>query len=562
VKKVITAALVSHSPFIHGAERMLLNLARLLRRTSDAIRPVLIIPGLGEMASEARACGVEYELVPPLPWYLFGEIGAGNYHGEVVTSTESLKRVFTELVADVVVVNTLTNVPPALAALELGLPFILWVHGVIDSGLLTSRDSNFALAHDQWLLQSAGAVVFNSNWTRRFFHEMLGYDAGKVIHNWTHIDRALATRHRSFAKARFVCMNTFDETKGYRTLLRASALLKQKGLDFEIELYGEGREKKSVQDLNTRLGLGDIVHFKGRTTQTASVYEDSLCVVNPSYIESFGMTLIEGMAQKTPVIATRSGGPEEIIEDGECGFLVPVGDEMALAERMELLLRDMDQATQLGEQGYLRVKEMFSEEVAEPKFIRIINNISHSRLGRGRQGSDQSGVYRLFLNAGSSGQRFDAGERATQMGFAAIRDAVPTIPPLGYASVGGGVEYRLVPVSNGWMGLDVLALVLPGSAQGQLRLRVLTSQGCEIREASMSLDGLSGESWLRFRFSPIENSRDQEFRLRFTEHGLRLKTAVVIREASPLEGIHRRLLRRVRIPLRGGSIYCKQCFNS
>ena len=67
---MLTAALFSHSRNLCGAERMLLNLALLLERTGD-VRPVLLVPGEGELSSEARReLGLAFQLMPQPPWYL------------------------------------------------------------------------------------------------------------------------------------------------------------------------------------------------------------------------------------------------------------------------------------------------------------------------------------------------------------------------------------------------------------------------------------------------------------------------------------------------------------
>ena len=67
-------------------------------------------------------------------------------------------------------------------------------------------------------------------------------------------------------------------------------------------------------------------------------------------------SLLGGLA----VIATRSGGPAEIIEDGVTGFLIPVGDVDAIAGRMRLLLEDHERAFEMGRRGAALVRERFS----------------------------------------------------------------------------------------------------------------------------------------------------------------------------------------------------------
>jgi glycosyltransferase involved in cell wall biosynthesis len=58
-----------------------------------------------------------------------------------------------------------------------------------------------------------------------------------------------------------------------------------------------------------------------------------------SWVEGFGLTILEAMACRCPAVSTRAGGPEEIIEEGVTGHLVPAGDSAALADRLAHVLR-------------------------------------------------------------------------------------------------------------------------------------------------------------------------------------------------------------------------------
>jgi glycosyltransferase involved in cell wall biosynthesis len=78
--------------------------------------------------------------------------------------------------------------------------------------------------------------------------------------------------------------------------------------------------------------------------------------------EPFGRVIAEAMAMRRPVIATRAGGPTEIIEDGRTGFLVPPGDVEALADQITALLTDSALAGRIAEAGYEEARKRFSAE--------------------------------------------------------------------------------------------------------------------------------------------------------------------------------------------------------
>ena len=85
-------------------------------------------------------------------------------------------------------------------------------------------------------------------------------------------------------------------------------------------------------------------------------------LVQPSRRETFGRTLIEAMATRKPVIASRVGGMPEVVTDQESGLLVPEDDPQKLAAAMIALLQDPARARQMGEVGRRRVEQFFSLE--------------------------------------------------------------------------------------------------------------------------------------------------------------------------------------------------------
>ena len=184
---MLTVALFSHSRYLCGAERMLLNLALLLER-AGTVRPVLLVPGEGELVCEARRLGLAQQIVPAPPWYLVPPGDISDYRRGVTECSEALQQILVDLNSDAVLINTMTNVPAMLAAVALDIPSLLWVHGVIDSLLLPGRSSEFAAPHDELLLHSATRVIALSNYTSDFCARMMRRGHLERIHNWTPVD--------------------------------------------------------------------------------------------------------------------------------------------------------------------------------------------------------------------------------------------------------------------------------------------------------------------------------------------------------------------------------------
>jgi teichuronic acid biosynthesis glycosyltransferase TuaC len=129
-----------------------------------------------------------------------------------------------------------------------------------------------------------------------------------------------------------------NDNKGVDVLLTAMARLAAQRSPGRLLLVGGSfyrntrLQEERLRGLAVSLGLGDRVRFLGRRPpeEVARLMAESALVVLPSRAESFGAVLVEALACGTPVVATRCGGPEDIVTD-EVGELVPIGDPDALA---------------------------------------------------------------------------------------------------------------------------------------------------------------------------------------------------------------------------------------
>lgn len=119
---------------------------------------------------------------------------------------------------------------------------------------------------------------------------------------------------------------------------------------------------QGLQAMAADLGLGDRVIFTGVREDVPEFMEEVSVVVSPSLDEGLSNSVLEAMAARAPVVATRVGGTPEAVEDGVTGLLVPARDAHALARAIGTLLADAELARRLGEAGRQRVAERFSIE--------------------------------------------------------------------------------------------------------------------------------------------------------------------------------------------------------
>ncbi len=164
-----------------------------------------------------------------------------------------------------------------------------------------------------------------------------------VIPNMTNTDffSPAPVQNKTRKPFTFLCVAGLEQVKGQHILLKAFDILQKKDPDaVRLVIGGDGPEAKKLQRMSTRLRLNGTVSFTGHLSreQLREQLRKADAFVLPSLFEAFGIVLIEAMACGLPVIATRSGGPGEIITR-ENGLTVQCNNSQSLAGAMETLMR-------------------------------------------------------------------------------------------------------------------------------------------------------------------------------------------------------------------------------
>ncbi len=149
--------------------------------------------------------------------------------------------------------------------------------------------------------------------------------------------------------------------KGPTILLRSVAELRAANQDVQVTFIGDGPDMSAIATEARGLGLEGATRFLGAVGQDEirAHYEaaDAFCL--PSFAEGLPVVLMEAMAMRRPVIATRIAGVPELIDDGESGLLVAPGTVPALTAALTRLLDDIPLRHRLAEAGRHRILEDF-----------------------------------------------------------------------------------------------------------------------------------------------------------------------------------------------------------
>lgn len=171
-------------------------------------------------------------------------------------------------------------------------------------------------------------------------------------------------------KQTFLMIARLLHTKGVFEYCEAAKIVKEKYPNATFNIVGpEGTIK--AEDLNSYTENG-IINYLGATTDVRPFIKDCGIYVLPSYREGFSVSIMEAQAVGRAVITGDTNGTRDAVDDGYNGFLVPIKDSNALAEKMIYFLENQDMVTKMGNNARKRAEESFDHRVINKKICKII----------------------------------------------------------------------------------------------------------------------------------------------------------------------------------------------
>lgn len=167
--------------------------------------------------------------------------------------------------------------------------------------------------------------------------------------------------------ARILTVGSFKAQKNHPLLLRAFARIVQSPMA-RLMFLGAGAGEAALREMAQELGIADRVIFAGFHADPTPFYRTADLFVLSSDYEGFGNVIVEALACGTPVVSTDCpSGPSEILEGGEYGTLVPVGDVHALVDAIDAAL------SKTHDQARLRNRALdFAPEIAAGRYLELL----------------------------------------------------------------------------------------------------------------------------------------------------------------------------------------------
>lgn len=168
----------------------------------------------------------------------------------------------------------------------------------------------------------------------------------------------------------FLAVGRLEEAKDYPNLLQAFSLVKQARDKVCLLVVGIGTLQQQLVSLTQKLGLEDSVKFLGLRRDIAELMNMADTYVMSSYYEGFGIVLAESMACENITISTDCGGTKDVI--CEYGFLVPVRDSQALADKMlESMDLSQEQREMMGKNARSHIVKHYSLNAITEKWLEL-----------------------------------------------------------------------------------------------------------------------------------------------------------------------------------------------
>ena len=364
-----------------GAETVFLQTAT--RLDPARFQPTAVIGGPGWLAEQLQESGLPPHMVS----------AKGSFNARYLWMLLRLAR---QHRSDVIVAHLYgSSVYASLAGTLLSIPVVSVLHGQID----VSDAERFSSLKAAIVRKASRKVIFVSERLEDQLRPRLRLSAAQcaVIPNGIDTRIFRPSRDRSIRAELGISDDTtligaignIRTPKAYDVMLRAARTLIDRSHQFRLVIAGDCANAlgRQLDQLRHDLGIERYVTFLGLRADVSQLLNNLDVFVLSSHTEGFSIACIEAMACGVPVVATRSGGPEQILE-GEAGLLVPTSDPESLALAIERVISSKELAATLTARAMERVHEQYSLATMLSRYEALLERVTqHSRNERHAAGA-------------------------------------------------------------------------------------------------------------------------------------------------------------------------------
>lgn len=191
-------------------------------------------------------------------------------------------------------------------------------------------------------------------------------------------DRFIKSQKNKYGRRikKIMMVGRLDRQKNYELAINLFEKLHHLYPDLILEIYGEGPDKSSIQDILQKKGLLGVCVLKGRSNTIEKEMLESDAFLMTSDYEGMPNALMEAMTIGLPCISSDCRtGPKDLIDDGKTGYLFQTGNIDSLYEKCLIMLQNPQLAEKIGKEAREHMLKNFSLEITTNKFMQMVNHI-------------------------------------------------------------------------------------------------------------------------------------------------------------------------------------------
>ncbi len=353
---------ISHASVMNGAPITLAELVEELLKDTELGDIAVGLPGDGMLLKRHPLTGAGV--------FFYARAFAGR---EIIVTHPRirgrLRKIFMKEEADLVVANSLESFRAVQAAADAGVPVIWMLHE-----LMTAYRERRELGYMKEAALLADRLIFNSR-SALDLAPLLGpglEEKSGFIYPGIPLppgdEESVYRRENPGKRDAGPLLGSVGDLcpqKGYESLIRGFGILSREYPSARLLIIGRTPKRyrdfqNGMEALCRELGIGERVVFMGERSDLPRYLRALDLLVHPSWGESFGRVIVEALARGVPVVATRSGGVEEILTDGLTGLLVPREDPGALAAAVHRMIDRPAEAGAMARRGKETVEKKFT----------------------------------------------------------------------------------------------------------------------------------------------------------------------------------------------------------
>lgn len=257
-------------------------------------------------------------------------------------------------------------------------------------GVLQNFFKNLNLILEKIILKKAYKIILVSSLTKKLILEEYSFLKNKIVYIPEGVDCNFFKFKKNNIRDKYNIQNNEillffpggarAKRKGANVTFKSLVKLKETGIKFKCFISGDSREigwKKEFYSLINKNNLSNELILLGELdyNELPKYYSASDIVVFPSLFEGFGIPILESMACRKPIIASKTGEAPNIIKNGDNGFLIKVGDSKDLFNKIKILGEDKNLRLSLGIKGEQLVKSKYSWDKIGNKYIKVYEEV-------------------------------------------------------------------------------------------------------------------------------------------------------------------------------------------